>query len=63
MNPCLVDNLLTFYSIELKLYGNVRADRQRRIPQTMDSVVQTYTHQSTAAFTTVRVVRYPGADI
>ena len=31
--------------------------------QTMDSVVQTCTHQSTAASTTVRVVRYPGADI
>ena len=29
--------------------------RQRRIPQTMDSVVQTCTHQSTAASTTVRV--------
>ena len=28
-----------------------------------DSVVPTCTHQSTAASTTVRVVRYPGADI
>ena len=27
MNACLVDNLLTCYSIELKLYGNVRADK------------------------------------
>ena len=32
VNACLVDNLLTFYSIELKLYGNIRADQAHILP-------------------------------